>query len=670
MHDRAMRMWVAVGALGFAVSAHAAAAYDVARADLSKMTAGWGTPRANASVEGAPLRVGGVAYARGIGTHADSALWLELGRQAERFTASVGVDDEVVEAMRSSGSSGGTVEFSVSGDGRVLWSSGKVKAGEPARKVDVDVAGVRQLLLQVTVAGDGDSFDHADWCDATIRMQSGEPKAIYAPRGDEVILTPPPPPTPRIVGAKIYGTRPGHPFLYRIPATGTRPMVFGAEGLPDGLSLDPQTGIISGAVAQAGEHYVRLTARNALGETMRSLRIVAGDTLALTPPMGWNSWNCFAHAVDADKVKAAADALIKSGLADHGWSYINIDDFWSLHPQRMKEDPSLGGPGRDAKGHMVPNPRFEQPDKGITMKGLADYVHSLGLKIGIYSSPGSTTCGGCLGSYGHELQDAEKYAEWGMDYLKYDWCSYEQVAGSGSLYILMKPYLLMGDALKKQKRDIVYSLCQYGMGYVSAWGERTGGQLWRTTYDITDTWKSMSDIGFRQQRGLEMFAGPGRWNDPDMLVVGQVGWGPRLHPTRLTPHEQYTHVTLWSLLAAPLLIGCDLTKLDPFTFNLLSNDEVIEVNQDPLGRQAARVQEDATSQVWAKGMEDGSLAVGAFNLGGTERTVVVQWASLNINGSYRVRDLWRQKDLDPAEGNMSFVLPPHGCMLIRLWKAD
>jgi alpha-galactosidase len=434
-------------------------------------------------------------------------------------------------------------------------------------------------------------------------------------------------------------------------------MKFSAKGLPDGLKLDEQTGRITGQLSKPGEHAVTLRAHNALGKAERPLKIICGPPIALTPALGWNSWNCFAGAVSADKVKAAADAMVSSGLINHGWTYINIDDFWQVH--RDSKDPSLQGPQRDAQGRILPNPRF--PD----MKGLAEYVHGKGLKIGLYSSPGPWTCGGCVGSYQHEQLDARQYADWGFDYLKYDWCSYDSIAPNRSLPELQKPYRVMRQALDQVPRDILFSFCQYGMGNVWEWGTELGGNSWRTTGDITDTWGSMSGIGFNQA-GHEKFAGPGHFNDPDMLVVGKVGWGPALHPTRLTPNEQFTHISLWCLLSAPLLIGCDMTQLDDFTRGLLGNDEVLEVDQDPLGRQAARIAKDGPLEVWAKDMEDGSKAVGLFNRGPEEAKVSVNWSALGLHGAQMVRDLWQQADLGKFDGEFSAPVARHGVVLVRM----
>ena len=315
------------------------------------------------------------------------------------------------------------------------------------------------------------------------------------------------------------------------------------------------------------------------------------------------------------------------------------------------------------------------------MKGLADYVHDLGLRIGIYSSPGPTTCGGCLASYQHEDQDAQSYADWGIDYLKYDWCSYggtSNVNRSGrspnSLPVLQEPYALMHSSLLKVNRDILFSLCQYGNGNVWRWGAEVGGNSWRTTGDITDTWQSLSNIGFSQDSDMQhLYAGPGHFNDPDMLIVGKVGWG-NLHSTRLSPNEQYTHISLWSLLAAPLLIGCDMTQLDDFTTGLLSNDDVLAVDQDALGHAASRIAQTgdpATGflEIWAKDLADGSKAVGLFNRGDDNAPVTATWSDLGLSGRQTVRDLWRQKDLGQFSDKFQATVPYHGVVLVKISPA-
>jgi hypothetical protein len=468
------------------------------------------------------------------------------------------------------------------------------------------------------------------------------------------ILTPKESAKPKINGAKVYGQRPGKPFLYTIAATGKQPMSFDAINLPKGLKIDMITGIINGKVLEKGEYQVTLIAINAYGTAKSKLKIVIGDKLALTPPMGWNSWNVWGLTVDQEKVLASAKVYKEKGLMNHGWTYINIDDGWEIIG-------NINDPKRDAEGNILCNSKFPN------MKALGDSIHSLGLKFGIYSSPGPLTCGGYTATYQHELQDAKSFASWGIDYLKYDWCSYDKIAKDTSRAERIKPYKVMQDALAQIDRDIVYSLCQYGMSNVWEWGESVGGNLWRTTGDITDTWQSMSEIGFNQVVNAP-YAKPGHWNDPDMLVVGWVGWGPSLHPTKLNPDEQYTHISLWSLLSAPLLIGCDLTRLDDFTLNLLTNDEVLAIDQDPLGKQAVPKIKKENIQVWVKELEDGNRAIGIFNLGSESSNFSLNFSEVGIKNNVKIRDLWRQKDLGNHKNKFETSVPSHGVVLIKIFE--
>jgi len=476
-------------------------------------------------------------------------------------------------------------------------------------------------------------------------------------------LTPKPAPAPRINGPTIYGCRPGSPFAYTIPATGDRPMEFSAAGLPSGLMLDFKTGRIAGTLALKGTYAVRLRAKNALGSSERLLRIVCGDTIALTPPMGWSSWYMAYTNISDRLIRAQAEAMVSSGLIDHGYSYINIDDGWNV--KLKSDDPILGGEARDVSENLRSNKNF--PD----MKALCDAVHGLGLKIGIYISPGPSTCAGYEGSRGHEEQDARQFAAWGFDFLKYDWCSYGDVAIDKTLPSLKHPYLVMRVALDKVRRDIVYNLCQYGMGDVWEWGREVGGNYWRTTGDLgippedKSLWTSMSRIGFGQA-GKEKFAGPGGWNDPDNILVGHILWNGELVPAPLTADEQYTYMSLWALLAAPLIFGGDITQLDDFTLGLLGNDEVIEINQDALGRQAVPVSQAGDCEVWAKDMEDGSKAVGLFNRSKSVTTVTARWEDLAIKGKWKVRDAWRQYDWGVFESWFTQKVNRHGAVLLRL----
>ena len=488
------------------------------------------------------------------------------------------------------------------------------------------------------------------------------------PDNTAAILTPAPAATPRINGPSVFGVRPGSPLLYTIPATGERPMQFAVDNLPAGLALEAASGRLTGTLAKAGTYAVTLHATNARGATQKKFRIVVGDSIALTPAMGWNSWNCWADAVDQQKVLRSARALVSSGLVNHGWTYVNIDDTWQ--GQRTGKD-----------GALQSNAKF--PD----MKALCTELHTMGLKAGIYSTPWVTSyasyAGGSAdqadgswskealggekghhhGKYSFTSADANQWAAWGFDYLKYDW------------YPNDVPHTAeMSAALRASGRDIVFSLSNAApIEHAADWARLANS--WRTTGDIWDRWGTdgefwhfgVSEIGFSQERWAPT-AGPGHWNDPDMLVVGQVGWG-HPHPSRLTPDEQYTHMSLWALLSSPLLIGCDMSQLDDFTKSLLSNDEVLDVNQDPLGKPAGRISMNGTVQVWARSLEDGSKAVGLFNLGDQPASVSVSWQELGIKGPQIVRDLWRQKDLGSFAEKFEATVPSHGVVLVKIRPA-
>jgi alpha-galactosidase len=356
--------------------------------------------------------------------------------------------------------------------------------------------------------------------------------------------------------------------------------------------------------------------------------------VARTPPMGWNSWNLFACKVTDAVVRAQADAMATNGMKAAGYTYINIDDCWEGT--------------RDAQGNIRTNDKF--PD----MKALADYVHSKGLKLGIYSSPGPQTCAKFEGSYQHEEQDARTWAAWGIDYLKYDWCSARQVYQQSEMPVVYKK---MGDALKKTGRPIVFSLCQYGLDKVWEWGPSVGGNLWRTTDDIKPNIESIISLGFGQQHGLERFAGPGHWNDPDMLEVGN---------GRLSLDENRLHMSLWCLLSAPLLAGNDLSQVKPEILEILTNPEVVALDQDLLGVQGHRVWQEGPIDVWVKPLADGGRAVGLFNKGESVNEVTVLLRELGIADGVQVRDLWARRDLDTVRNSFTAKVPRHGVVLVKM----
>jgi alpha-galactosidase len=492
------------------------------------------------------------------------------------------------------------------------------------------------------------------------------PSSLTEPR---LVLTPKPAPAPSINGARIFGVRPGSPFLFTIPATGERPIAFAAEGLPLGLRLDPATGQITGSLPAPGTYAVTLAATNRLGTDSRPLKIVCGDALALTPHMGWNSWYVWENHVTDAIMRAAADAMVTSGMIDHGYQYVNIDDCWAIRPD--SKDPSLLGEARDGRGMVNANGRF--PD----MKALTDYVHAKGLKAGIYTSPGPFTCAGHVGAWQHEKLDADRFVEWGYDFLKYDWCSYSDVAKDKSIGELEKPYRLMSGILAAEPRDLVLNLCQYGMGKVWEWGAAVGGNSWRTAGDLGGSFEGIPAALFRDgfdvyaDNELQRYGGPGHWNDPDYLLLGYLSdWKGGTAPTPLTPNEQYTHVALWALVAAPLIFSGDITRLDEFTLGLLTNDDVIAVDQDPLGRPGRRAAKNGDIEIWVRELEDGSKAVGLFNRGEGLAAVDASWSDLGVTGPQKIRDLWRRKDLGTLEGPLTAYVARHGVVLVRLWPAS
>ena len=671
--NRVVARWGALVA-GLVLSFHSfGETFKVEALDLTGFEQEWRTAQKGKNVEGNPLVIAGRMYTNGVGTHATSSLRVILGKNAKSFDAAVGLDDAV--------GTNGSVTFEVLGDGKPLWKSGVMHGGEPAKLVALNLAGIQELLLLTRDADDGISHDFANWVDASIIMARGKPKAAPPRQPSKgVILTPKPSAKPRINGAKVFGVRPGAPFLFTVAASGQKPLTFKADNLPKGLRLDDSTGRITGAIAERGTFPVAVVVSNALGRAESILRIVVGDTICLTPPLGWNSWYCWSESVSQDSIHAAADAMVSSGLAEHGWTYVNIDDCWQGE---------RGGEYKAIQG----NERF--PD----IKRMCDYLHSRGLKAGIYSTPWMGSYAGyrggsCfdkdgdysahalssserpqagqifgkfpgtldremnrVGTYWFCDADARQWAEWGFDYVKYDWKPND-----------VPTTLRLAQGLRNCGRDIVLSLSNEAP-FENAPALAEQANCWRTTGDIKKHWGSVSRIGFSQAR-WQPRARPGHWNDPDMLVIGMIGEPNQKNitsfPTKLTPDEQYTQVSLWSLLAAPMLLSCDLTKLDEFTLGLLINDEVIEVNQDPLGRQAQLVSKNGNSEVWAKEMEDGSKALGLFNRGEVEGPVKIKWTDLGLANEQQVRDLWRQKHLGRFRSDFQTTVKPHGVILLRI----
>ncbi len=618
----------------------------------------------NTNGPGDSMMIAGNYFSRGIGTQSVSVLSFLLNGKATTFSATIGVDDKANPLLH--------FHFFVVGDRKVLFESKNRKLGDPAEKINIDLKGIRRLGLLVTLTEDVTQRAYSDWGDAQFTMVDGYiPQQI--PNADEkYILTPKPGKVPHITTPKIFGVTPGNPFLFTVRATGERPMQFMADKLPAGLTIDPQSGIITGRIKEKGLYEVVLRAKNAAGTDTQKFRIQIGENICLTPPIGWNGWNSWARDIDREKVIASADAMVNMGLANHGWTYINIDDAWQGQ--------------RGGKFNAIqPNEKF--PD----FTGMIDYIHGKGLKLGLYSTPWIASYAGYTGAssnfangaftdsikinkranryygkYRFEKEDARQMADWGVDYLKYDW------------RLEVPSAERMSAALKASGRDIVYSLSNSApFANVKEWSNISN--LYRTGPDIRDSWLSLFVSAFTLDK-WGPYGGPGHWNDPDMMILGNVTTGTDLHPTRLTPDEQYSHVSLFSLLAAPLLIGCPIEQLDPFTLNLLTNDEVIAVDQDPLGKPGRLLIRNDDVQVWVKPLEDGSYAVGIFNIDGfgkspasyfrwgdeQPRAFKLDFAKIGLTGKWTIRDVWRQKNLGTYTGSFVTDIRHHGVVMIRL----
>ena len=634
--------------------------------DLAISTFSEGIPSVNVKQNGGgePMQLAMVNYQRGLGIHSTGVLYFLLNGNAIDFTAMVGADDKANKTM--------ITKFYVIGDKKILFESGEMKVGDAPKKVSLSLKGIKRLGLLVT-NNEEVTRNYSDWADAKFTMVENTVPQNIPNSGEKYSLTPPSPKTPRINSPKVFGARPGNPFLFTVVASGESPIQFSVDNLPKGLSVDSKTGIITGKVADRGIYHTKMKAKNKYGENVKELLIKIGDTISLTPPIGWNGWNSWARDIDKEKVIASANAMVKMGLSNHGWTYINIDDAWQGY--------------RDSKTHVL-----QANEKFPAFKQMIDDIHAKGLKLGVYSTPWISSYAGYaggssnfengdypdsvknnkrafryVGKYRFEKEDAKQMAEWGVDYLKYDW------------RIDLNSAERMSAELKKSGRDIIYSLSNSApFALVKDWARIS--EAWRTGPDIRDSWISLYISAFTLDKWAP-YNGPGHWNDPDMMILGNVTTGAKLHPTRLTADEQYSHVSLFSLLAAPLLIGCPIEQLDAFTLNLLTNDEVIEIDQDPLGKSARLVSEENDVQVWLKPLEDGSYAIGMFNINGYQKTPqsYFSWGDektklyeldlhkLGLKGNYTIRNVWRQKDLGQFTGSFKTEIRHHGVVMVRVF---
>jgi len=489
-----------------------------------------------------------------------------------------------------------------------------------------------------------------------------------------------------VVSADVVGIRPGTPFLHLVGVSNRTPdLRFSAKGLPKGIQINRKTGVLSGAApAEPGTYDVALSVRGSDSEARADLRIVVGDALALTPPMGWNSWNSFEAEISEAVIYEIAGALERSGLRDAGYVYINLDDHWAdINRELIVYENNIRAEWRmTADKERFPN----------GLKPIADALHARGFKLGVYSDAGVTTCAEAQpAGYGYEEVDAKTFAEWGVDYLKYDYC-YAPPEKEAAI----ARYAKMGRALEATGRSIVYSICEWGVRQPWEWAREAGGHLWRTTGDMRDHWefspgrepKRRGGVGVLDaadlQVGLEKHHGPGGWNDPDMLIVGVdlANSAAHLGSAGIGEIEERSMMSLWALMGAPLIINADIRKLDQGSPHydkawaerikpLLLNHEAIAVNQDPLGRQGTRVAYEGDADIWAKPLKDGAVAVGLLNRGDTDDLRIrVNWTDLGVSGAYSVRDLWTHTDLGVSDEGWEMTAAPHETVLLKLTPAS
>lgn len=457
---------------------------------------------------------------------------------------------------------------------------------------------------------------------------------------------------PRINAPYVTGNYPHTEFVFAVPTSGERPMSWKAEHLPEGLFLDSETGIIRGVVKEAGDYKVKITAENAKGKKESELNIKIGNELALTPVMGWNSWNTFGPELTEALVIETAEAMIANGMRDLGYQYINIDDYWQLKD-------------RGADGHIQINK--EKFPRGI--KYVADYLHERGFRLGIYSDASRYTCGGVCGSYGYEDVDAQDFASWGVDLLKYDYCGAPEERDTAIVR-----YRKMGEALRATDRSIVFSVCEWGGREPWTWAKEVGGHYWRTTGDIRDKWSTDNKnfLGIvniiDRNKDLADYAGPGAWNDPDMLTVGIFGKSYSINDGRkdfgCTLEEYRSHMSLWCMMAAPLLSGNDVRTMADSVKDILLNEEIIALNQDKLGKQAIVVKTVGNCEIWQKTLVDG-MAIAVLNRGEVPETVLLDFEEIGVKGKVRVRDVWKHENLGAIK-TLNVSPRGHGAEVYRL----
>ena len=625
--------------------------------DLSKGSTGWGAIQANKSVDGNPLTLKDTIYTSGVGMHATGQLTVRLN-SASRFVARIGIDDEVRAEVAGAGTKG-TADYRIclkAADGATeIAAQGTVRSVDAATPlIDIDCQGYKYLILEANEGADGNTCDHVDWANAYFLCQGEDATPPAMVTEDEA--------GSRLVGATTVYAQPGVRFMQKL-----RPVAAGAavrvDGLPDGLTWNARRSLVEGIVEKEGTYTYTASVTEDGETTTEDIRLTVSSSLQQPVPlMGWLSWNVFEEEISDDKVRAVADAFEKYGLRDAGYRYLCLDDLWHAA-------------ARDA---ATGRPLYDTAKFPHGLKALADYVHGKGLKFGIYSDAAEKTCAGAYGSYGYEEIDAKQYAEWGFDLLKYDYCG----APTDQLTARQR-YQAMGDALKASGRDILFYMCEWGQRKPWLWGAQTGATTWRCTYDTRDGWTGADGgVGVTQSiegmKDLWPYSGPNRFNDADMMCVGLHGKGKSSNDyvsgtPGMTQTEYRTQFSLWCMWASPLTLSFDVRHIDDDDLAIITNEELIAVNQDRMGLQAELIGEKNNVQTYMKDLENGDVAVALVNLGDWQR-VTLDFATLpalDPGKAYILRDLWQKKNLDQAyTGTFNVLLQRHETKVYRLTPAE
>jgi len=683
--------YLVVTALAFSThSCLAAKTVPLSSLDLTNAVQGWGNPSANLSVEQHQLTIAGQKFTTGFGTHSTGLLIVSLNGGSSKFHAVVGVDDET--------NGKGSVVFSVIADGKVIWTSGVIRGGDPGKVADVDLAGVKKLVLSVGDAGDGFDYDHADWADASLDVTGAMPETLKPAHTDPVISTPLQTDAPQFRAPRIIGALAGKPFMFAVPVSGKSPLRYHAANLPAGVTFN--AGILTGTLSTAGSYVVNVRVDNSAGKATEHLTIKVGDTLALTPPMGWNSYDGYGDSVTEAEMLNNAQA-IQQYLKPHGWQYVVVDYRW--YDPGAHDNNANGRAGAaltmDAYGRLLPSPnRFPSAVGDAGFKALADKIHAMGLKFGIHIMRGiprnavdanlpiagskfhakdayhaDGACVWCQDMYpvagdtpaGQAWYDSifRQYASWGLDFVKVD--------------DLSRPYhtdeiIAIRKAIDKCGRAIVFSTSPGATPVADADSISSLANQWRITDDMWDTWGQLVD---NMNYGNQWYGhgSPGHWPDVDMLPFGILSVGGRSvgaeRQTHLTKAEQVSLMTYAAIMPGPLMLGGDFTKADQWEMSLLTNDEVLGVDQDPAGIQGHMVYNKDGIEAWTKPLQDGSTAVAIFNENIEDATPSIDDADLGLNGVFSIRDLWQHKDLGGGLRPMGYFVPAHGAILLRFTQS-